>query len=285
MDRQAERSGVWRAGDGTNLIGIAPGFFGSIAFNDRNTPVHIAGCREMNAELFRLLAAAASLREAGETFAAYMAAMFGLANSAGEGTSDGDGNGDRRRPAAPRPYRASYLRLLRGWAFDSNSIEGAVLKGWVESRFGLFPTFHRVPLAAVDSPAWARYIEEKMGSRFHNNAILSQLDLLYEFAQWALARFLPDQEHCRLFRGVTGFAEHPLIERRDRRHVVLRLNNLISFTRHRDMAGWFGDWILEALVPRAKILFFPELLPRHPLKGEGEVLALGGDYLVRAAYD
>ena len=31
-------------------------------------------------------------------------------------------------------------------------------------------------------------------------------------------------------------------------------------------------------------LFFNELLPRHALKGEGEVLAIGGDYLVKATY-
>lgn len=266
-------AGVWRYGDGTNLIGIAPGFFGSVAFNERADPVHIAGVREMNGELFRLLGRASNLGEAGEAFGAYMAAMFGL--------------NDRRVVATPEPaprrYRSSYLRLLRGWAYDSSSPEGAVLKGWVESRFGLFPTFHRQRLEHFDA-AWGRYLEDKMGSRFHNNAIQGQLDLLYEFAQWAWARFFVGQRHLRLYRGVTGFGEHPIVERVDKRRVILRLNNLISFTAERDMATWFGDCVLEADVPSSKLLFFPGLLPRHPLRGEGEVLAIGGDYLVTASY-
>jgi NAD+--dinitrogen-reductase ADP-D-ribosyltransferase len=49
------------------------------------------------------------------------------------------------------------------------------------------------------------------------------------------------------------------------------------------MATWFGDYILEADVPAVKILFFSALLPRHALKGEGEVLVIGGDYLVTAS--
>ena len=68
-----------------------------------------------------------------------------------------------------------------------------MLKGWVESRFGLFPTYHREPLRKFNSQAWARYVDDKMGSRFHNNAILSQLDLLYEFAQWTLRRGTRDR--------------------------------------------------------------------------------------------
>jgi NAD+--dinitrogen-reductase ADP-D-ribosyltransferase len=136
-----------------------------------------------------------------------------------------------------------------------------------------------------------------MGSRFHNNAIFSQLDLLYEFAQWSLGRWAElrqggteqgapdgDGRGWRLYRGVNDFAEHPIVERIDRRRVVVRLNNLVSFTSERDIAGWFGSYILEARVPWPKILFFNRLLPRHPLKGEGEVLVIGGDYRVHAAY-
>ena len=35
---------------------------------------------------------------------------------------------------------------------------GAVLKGWVESRFGLVPAFHRQRLQRFPSPAWVRYL-------------------------------------------------------------------------------------------------------------------------------
>jgi NAD+--dinitrogen-reductase ADP-D-ribosyltransferase len=204
-----------------------------------------------------------------------MQSMFGLDRVDDAATSPG---------SVRRRYRTSYLRLLRGWAYDSSSPEGAVLKGWVESRFGLYPTFHKEPLTRFSSTAWARYVEEKMGSKFHNNAIFTQLDLLYEFAQWIMARFQPECRHLRLYRGVNDFAEHPIVDRIDRRRVVLRLNNVVSFTSDRDVAGCFGDRILETAVPVSKILFFNELLPGNPLKSESEALVLGGDFLVRATY-
>lgn len=265
--------GLWRRGDGTNLVGVPSGFIAGADFNAANRPLHIAGVREMNRPLFRMLEQTANETEAGEAFAAYMATMFGLSPR-----PSAPAEGERRR------YRTSYLRLLRGWAYDSNSPEGAVLKGWVESRFGLFPTFHREPLRKFTSQAWARYVDDKMGSRFHNNAILSQLDLLYEFAQWALRRGMPDRGPMRLFRGVNDFDEHPVIERIDKRQVILRLNNLVSFTSERAIASCFGDCILETDVPLSKILFFKTLLPRHALKSEEEVLAIGGDFMVRATY-
>ena len=271
---------AWRRGDGTNLIGIPTGLFASAAFNSAHRPVQIAGVREMNADLFKLLATAGSMEEASGLFSAYMATMFGLADGRVPVRSEVAPN----EPPPRRHYRSSYLRLLRGWAFDSNGSEGAVLKGWVESRFGLVPTYHRQPLTDFHTAAWSQYVEEKMSSRFHNNAILSQLDLLYEFAQWFLARFQPEQTHLRLYRGVNDFEEHQIVERRPRRQVVLRLNNLVSFTSERDMASWFGDHILEAEVPKTKVLFFTTLLPRHALKGEGELLVIGGDYLVTASY-
>gem|GEM_PF-66864 len=183
-----------------------------------------------------------------------------------------------------RRFRADYRRLLRGWGFDANSREGAVLKSWVENRFGLFPTFHKQPLTRVSSPAWGNYVEEKMSSRFHNNNIFLQLDLLYEFCQWALARRRTPGRHLILYRGVNDFIEHPLISKKHGREIIVRLNNLVSFTADRTMACEFGDTILEAQVPKVKIVFFSELLPRHPLKGEVEYLVIGGDYRVTASY-
>jgi NAD+--dinitrogen-reductase ADP-D-ribosyltransferase len=60
-----------------------------------------------------------------------------------------------------------------------------------------------------------------------------------------------------------------------------RLNNVVSFTDSREMAGQFGSYIIETRVPLVKILFFNELLACHPLRGEAEYLAIGGDYQVR----
>lgn len=37
-------------------------------------------------------------------------------------------------------------------------------------------------------------------------------------------------------------------------------------------------------LPLVKILFYNDLLARHPLKGEAECLVIGGEYEVSAAY-
>ncbi|GAA0299889.1 NAD(+)--dinitrogen-reductase ADP-D-ribosyltransferase [Rhodovulum strictum] len=260
-------------GHSTNLVGRPPDWLASCAFNEAPAPLHIWGVREMNPSLFAMLDKAETLAEAGGAFLVYMIAMFGLDDEQRDG-----GAGKRR-------FRSSFLRLIQGWSFDSNGPEGAVLKGWVESRFGVCPSFHKGIIAQFSDPAWAGYVEEKMASGFHNNAIWVQLDLLFEFCQWAIARFaFPGQTHLTLFRGVNGFDEHRIVERIDRRAAVVRLNNLVSFTTDRSVADCFGDRILTARVPLAKVLFFNGLLPATLPRGEAEVLALGGEYRVRVDY-
>ena len=219
-----------------------------------------------------MLDQARDLAEAGEAFSCYMMAMFGL---------DPEQRGAAAATGGKRRYRSSFLRLIEGWGFDSNGPEGAVLKGWVESRFGVCPSFHKEIIEQVSSRAWAAYVEEKMSSRFHNNAIWVQLDLLFEFCQWAIRRFaFPGETHLTLYRGVNAFDEHWIVERTAKREAVIRLNNLVSFSSDRGVAGCFGDTILTARVPVSKILFFNGLLSSHPLKGEGEYLAIGGEFRV-----
>jgi len=283
MDSELLR-GAWQRGDSTTLVGVPSARLNSAAFNDAPVPLHIAGVREANETLFVLLSLVEDQALASSAFETYMTTMFGIPPAAGR-KRDRQGAAGPNEPPERRHYRASYLRLLRGWAYDSNGPEGAVLKGWVESRFGLVPTFHKEPIRRFASPQWIRYVEDKMSSRFHSNAIWSQLDLLYEFAQWILGRRTGEaKRHLVLFRGVNDFDEHQIIERLEKRTVIVRLNNLVSFTADRDVATWFGDIIMEAAVPYEKILFFNTLLPHHPLKGEGEVLVIGGDYKVRATY-
>jgi NAD+--dinitrogen-reductase ADP-D-ribosyltransferase len=228
----------------------------------------------MNPSLFEMLAQAEDVADAAQGFNTYMMAMFGL-----------DPEQREHRQGTTRRFRSSYLRLIRGWGYDSNSPEGAVFKGWVESRFGIFPTFHKEPIRRVASGAWTGYVEEKMSSRFHNNAIYTQLDLVYEFCQWVIAHLaFPGATHLTLYRGVNDFNEHPVVERIDRRDAVIRINNLASFSSERDIAECFGDTILTARVPVTKIVFFNTLLPVHPLKGEGEFLVIGGDYRVTTGF-
>lgn len=159
------------------------------------------------------------------------------------------------------------------------------MKGWAESRFGLFPTYHKGILKFGQGENWSLYVEEKMSSRFHNNSIYTQLDMLFEFCQWALAKFAaPGQSHIRLYRGTNSFDEYQVIEKKDKKNFIVRINNLASFTPFREIADCFGDILLETEVPLVKILFFNNLLTIHPLKGESEYLVIGGDYLVSVSY-
>jgi len=259
----------------TNLVGIPAPLLASPAFNERPRPLHIAGTLATHPGLFALLAHAGTAQEAREMFAHYMRLSFGLA------PPEADAG-----PAERRRWKASYLQLLHGWGLDANGAAGAVLKGWVESRFGLVPVFHGGPLVHYPSPAWVRYLEQKAGSRFHNNNIWQQLDLLFEFCQWMLQRFalLGRGPWVTLWRGSTRVEAQLVAGSLAARHCTVRLNNLVSFSRSPDDAGCFGDWVFEARVPLCKLLFVPGLVAGRALAGEAEVLALGGDYAVVARY-
>lgn len=263
----------------TNLVGVPAPLLASTAFNAHPQPLHIAGARETNHGLFALLARSRDADEARAVFAHYMSLAFGLARPSDE--ERGESPLDRRR------WRSSYLKLLQGWGLDSNGPSGAVLKGWVESRFGLVPSFHGAPLARFPSPAWVAYLEQKGASRYHNNSIYQQLDLLYEFCQWMLARFalLGSGAHATLWRGSTRCEEQVAAGSLRERHCTVRLNNLVSFSTTRDAAQCFGDWVLEARIPQCKLLLVPGLLNTTSLHGEAEVLAIGGDCEVEARYD
>lgn len=257
-------------GHSSNLVGAPTAFLASVDFNEAPVPLHVSGARQFHRELFELLDRAGDEAEAAERFMLYMNAAFAL-----------DAPPQRPRPKIGR-FRSSFLSLIRGWGFDSNGPEGAVLKGWVESRFGLFPTFHKQVIRRISSDVWSVYVSEKMSSRFHNNSIQAQLDLLYEYAQYFLARFRADQSHYTLYRGVNAMQDHAFHEPCPGGGAILRMNNLFSCSQNRDLASCFGDVILKLEAPREKILFINDLLPAHPLKGEGEVLVIGGDFLVEA---
>lgn len=255
-----------------NSVGVPPALLASTQFNAHPVPLRIAGVHETNPALFRMLADAATPAEAIEAFDIYMRTVFGI-----DGQGWRDANGRRR-------FRSSYLRLLQGWGRDANGVEGAVLKGWVESRFGLRPNFHGEKLGRYPSPAQMAYLEQKMSGLFHGNSIQLQLELLYEYVQWMLRRQAPACAHLTLFRGVDGIDAHDVVARHGRRELTLRLNNLLSFSGDREIASTFGAAILEAQVPVVKILAHGALLPGHVLASEGEYLVIGGDYRVTFAY-
>lgn len=267
----------------TNLVGVPTAWLASTGFNERAPELHIAGARETQPGLFALLDRCDHLNEAREVFVHYLSIAFGLCPPERHELGGLDAAEQRR-------WRGSWRRLLQGWGMDANGAAGAVLKGWVESRFGLVPTFHKAPLAHFPSPAWVAYLEEKASSRYHSNNIYQQLDLLYEFCQWALARFpLPAPQmqgrHVRLWRGSNRVEEQLLQGTLRERRCRVRLNNIVSFSLSPEEASCFGDWVFELIVPSSKLLVFPGLLPGTVLQGEQEVVALGGDYDVVARYD
>jgi len=267
-----------RAWSATNLVGVPTDLIGSTAFDRHPVRLSIAGTCESARGLFALLEKTASIAQAAEIFEHFMQLTFGLKPDPLA----------RERSERLR-YRANYRKLLEGWGFDSNGPQGAVLKGWVESRFGLVPTYHGGALARFPCAAWIRYIEQKMMSRFHGNCINLQLVLLYEYCQWAAQRFgVLQAGHSAtipVWRGVDSLDEHRIVSGSLRsRQAIVHLNNVVSFSLSRSHAEQFGNWILATSVPVPKLLFFPHLLGRSILSGEGEVIALGGQYEVQASY-
>lgn len=267
----------WHA---SNLVGVPASQLASPAFQADPQPLVIAGVREAHGGLFALLDRCSSAASAREVFASYMHTAFGLGPREAASAS---GSG-------PKPHhRAGYLHLLQGWGLDANGSAGAVFKGWVEGRFGLAPTYHGAPLQRYPSPAWMHYLQQRHAARWQNNRIAEQLDLLQTYAQWMLARFGlvtdPGARHVTLWRGSTRVDEQLLAGSLRQRQCTVRLNNVVSFSLSRDDAGCFGDWVFEARVPTAKLLFCPGLVNGSVLHGEGEVIVLGGDYDVQARYD
>ena len=237
---------------------------GGLTYQRHPAPLLLDGVAELHRDLFvRLAAAPAGGRPA--VFRDYMTVRFQLEWPEEMGLTA------RNRGRA----KANYIKAIRGWSFDADSREGAVLKGWVESRFGLTPRWHKEPLRDPSSEAYRRYLEMRAQGLYGTNALEAQLDLVYTYCQYELERRHPGARHVTLYRGVNRLADHEVLDKGEGgRHVIL-LNNLNSFTCSRERACEFGDYILAVEVPLAKIFFYCGLLP-GVLQGEDEFLAVGG---------
>lgn len=253
-----------------NRCNLPPWAIASRYYNRHPQVLEIQGVRHNGRALFEKLAGQNDPEVRGTLFHDFMDVRYQLHQWQRE-----------ESPNSRKSLKNSYLRFLRGWLFDSNSVEGAVLKGWVESRFGLAPTFHREAIGDIHSAAYFRYTVDRMKGSERTSAILSQFDLLYEFVQYELASRFPGQSHLVLYRGIHGFAEHQILEKSADSRCLLRLNNLNSFTDDFEKAWEFGNRVLETAVPLTKIVFMGGLLPRSLFKGEGELLVIGGEYEVK----
>lgn len=253
-----------------NRCNLPPWSIASRHYNCHPQRLEIQGAQHIGRQLFEALEKIEDSEQRGTRFHDFMDVRFQLHQWARESSRN-----------SQKSLKNSYLRFLRGWLFDSNSIEGAVLKSWVESRLGLPPTFHHEPIDDIQSEVYFRYTVDRMKGSARTSAILSQLDLLYEYVQYELERRYPGQMHLTLYRGIYDFAEHQVIKQLEKNRYLLRLNNLNSFTDDFEHAWEFGNRVLEAQVPLTKIFFMGGLLPRSLFKGEGEVLVIGGEFEVK----
>lgn len=253
-----------------NRCNLPAEILGSLTFQQHPVALKLDGVEALHHGLFAHLAELDDAGERATVFMAYMSAAFSLEHPEEAGYNAAWPHGRAK---------ANYLKVLRGWAFDADGREGAVLKGWVESRFGLLPRHHGSPIRDFSGPAYRHYLEQRSGGLYNTNSLEAQFDLLYSFCQYELARRWPGETHLTLYRGVNrmgGYEE--LGEAEANRHVVL-LNSLNSFTRDRERACEFGDSILEVQVPLPKVIFFHGLLPGK-LCGEAEFGVIGGVYEV-----
>jgi len=262
-----------------NRCNLPAAILGGLTFQRAPTALFIDGVAALHRPLFDLLNDIEDVQERAQRFVGYMAAHFSLEQPEQAGLT-----ADQRKQRA----RANYLRVVRGWAFDPDGREAAVLKGWVESRFGLMPRHHGDSLREAGSPAWQRYVEMRAAGLYGTNALEAQLDLLYAYSQYELARQFPQRTHIHLYRGVNRLVDHEIISDDDGHGgadinadiKIVLLNNVSSFSRSHERAGEFGDSILSVDVPLPKLAFFSQLLPGM-LKAEDEYVVIGGLYRVR----
>ena len=252
-----------------NNCNLPPWVIASHHFNENPQPLEIQGVKAGNRFLFDRLAKLGCQEERAMVFNDYMSVKFQLHHW------------QDQTDTARKSIKNSYLRFLRGWMMDSNSVEGAVLKRWVESRIGIKPSFHKARIDGIHSEAYFDFAVDVMKGSARTNAIQSQLDILYEYCQFELAKKFPDTKIIPLYRGTYDASEHDVIEQLGKREQIVRLNNLVSFTSDEERAWEFGSTVWNVAVPLSKIFFYNSLLPGSIMKGEGEYMIIGGEYRVR----
>lgn len=253
-----------------NRCSLPAVLLGSLSYQKKPVALTLDGVLELHKGLFMRLDELSDAEERVRLFQRHMDAVFSLDHPEDAGYG-GKAIQDRTK--------AHYLRLLRGWAFDSDGLEGAVLKGWVESRFGLLPRHHGGPIRDPAGDTYRAYQEQRARGLYGTNALEAQLDLLYTYCQYELGRQQSGRTHIRLYRGVNRVSEHEVLHEAGKGRRVVLINSLSSFTLDRERAGEFGDFILDANVPLAKVFFFHRLLPGR-LRGEDEYVVIGGVYEV-----
>jgi NAD+--dinitrogen-reductase ADP-D-ribosyltransferase len=256
-----------------NHCNLPADILGGLTFQRSPVPLELDGVHQLHRNLFALLDNIEDAKERARAFMLHMKAAFYLDEPEQAGYT---------AQATHQRQKADYLRVLRGWSFDADSREGAALKGWVESRFGLLPRHHGGPIRDLSGEAYRSYLEMRATALYGTNALEAQFDLLYTYCQYELARQHQGETHITLYRGVNRVDDHETLATLGNKHRVVLFNNLNSFTSNPERAGEFGDYLLTARVPLAKVAFYSRLLPGM-LKGEDEYTVIGGVYEVSIA--
>ncbi len=265
-----------------NHCNLPAAILGGLSYQQQPSPLTLDGVWVIHKRLFQMLEGLPDSTARALRFVDYMRVYFDLErpeeNKGGQVL--GRLNPCRTNPSPRARIRSNYLRLVRGWAFDADGREAAVLKGWVESRFGLLARYHRGSLQDPSGETQARYQEARVAGLYGTHALEAQLDLLYTYAQYELHGLDPDRSHLTLYRGVNRLDAHEQLGTGHDGAPIFLFNNLNSFSRSRERAEEFGDHILKVEVPLTKVFFYTRLLPGL-LNGEEEFAVLGGLYPVR----
>ncbi len=254
-----------------NRCSLPAVILGSLTFQQHPAPLQLDGVETLHGAFFRQLGEIEDPQQRAAIFKEFMRASFYLDRP--------DEVGLQRDTQRITRDRADYLRMLRGWMFDPDGQEAAVLKSWVESRFGLLPRNHQGPLGDFRGENYQAYLAARSQGLYNTNALEAQLDLLYTFCQYEITRRHPHAQHLQLHRGINRIGDHELLAQPSAKTWVLVLNNLSSFTDDAERADEFGDYVITAQVPTSKLLYIPGLFP-GTLKGEQEFLVIGGVYRV-----
>ena len=249
-----------------NRCNLPSAALASLAFQLAPRALELDGVLPLHRPLFAHLDGVDDGDARAALFQTYMSAHFMLDDPPAQGLS---------AHARIDRSRLDYLRLLRGWLFDAEHREGAILKAWVESRFGLLTTFHCGALGGADDAARAAFDHEAAAGLYATCALEAQIDLLYAWAQYELGRRHPGARHLTLYRGYSGAGALPVVGTLPDGRALVQLNNLSSFSASRERADEFGDRVLACRLPLAKVLAFSRLLPGR-LQGEDEFLVIGG---------
>lgn len=256
-----------------NRCNLPADILGGLTFQRHPVPLELDNVAQLHHGLFSLLDRIDDAKERAHAFSMHMNAAFYLDEPEQAGFTS---------HATHKRQNADYLRMVRGWSFDADGHEGAALKGWVESRFGLLPRHHGGPIRDFSGEAYRHYLEMRATALYGTNALEAQFDLLYTYCQYELARQNEGKTHLTLYRGVNRVDDYETLTTLDDKRRVVLFNSLNSFTANLDRADEFGDYLLTAHVPISKVFCYTRLLPGM-LQGEDEYTVIGGLYEVSIA--